>query len=59
MNGYINSLIVLPEDMHREFKTKLASEGRTQKEFFISIIRAYIDKGKDEKKEKDRSQKTS
>jgi len=54
MDGYKNTLIILPEEMHREFKTRLASEGRTAKEFFMSIIRAYIDKGKDEKKAKDK-----
>lgn len=54
-NGYKNTLIILPEETHRLFKTKLASEGRTAKEFFMTIIRAYIDKGKGEKKGKDRS----
>ena len=59
MDGYKNTLIILPSEMHREFKTKLASESRTAKEFFLSIIRAYVDKGKDGKKEKDQPQKTS
>ena len=54
MDGYKNTLIILPLDMHTKFKTKLASEGRTAKEFFLSIIRAYIDKGKDGTKGKDK-----
>jgi len=58
MDGYKNTLIILPLDMHREFKTKLASEGRTAKEFFLTIVRAYIDRGKDGKKGKDEPQKT-
>jgi len=57
-DGYKNILITLSEDIHRAFKTKLASEGRTAKEFYITITLAYINKGKDGKKETDRPKKT-
>jgi len=59
MDGYKNTLIILPIDIHRAFKTKLASEGRTAKEFFITIIQAYINKGKNGKKRKDGPKKIS
>lgn len=55
MNGYKNILVVLPEDLHRRFKTKLAREGRTAKEFYITVTGHYA---RDEETKKDGPQKT-
>ena len=43
----------LPDDLHRKLKTKLASEGRQQKELYLTLTEYYVN-GDDEKRKKER-----
>lgn len=49
-------LFFLPRDLHSKFKIKLAQEGRTAKEFFLSVVKIYVEengkKGKSKKSSK-------
>ncbi len=54
-----NLLITLSGDLHRKFKVKLAQEGRTGKEFFLTIIKHYVSEAKNDEKKPDRSQGVS
>ena len=49
---YKNLLIIVPVDLHRSFKVKLAKEDRTAKEFLLTVIKHYVegDDGKDRSK---------
>jgi len=48
--SYKNLLTIIPEDLHRKFKVKLAQEGRTGKEFILTVIKHYVTEDKNEKK---------
>jgi len=50
--SYKNLLIIVPEDLHRKLKMKLAQEGRTWKEFILTVIKLYAEQGSDEKNKK-------
>lgn len=47
--AYKNLLIIVPEDLHRKLKVKLAQEGRTWKEFILTVIKLYAEQEIDEK----------
>lgn len=46
---YKNLLTIIPEDLHRKFKVKLAQEGRTGKEFILTVIKLYVTEDKNDK----------
>lgn len=55
--SYKNLLIIVPEDLHRKLRIKLAQEGRTWKEFILTVIKLYAEQGSDEKTKKDKKDK--
>lgn len=38
--------IRMPEDMHRQFKAKVASEGKTMLEVILKLVQGYLDESK-------------
>jgi len=56
--SYKNLLIVIPENLHRKVKVKLAQEGRTLKEFFFTVLKYYVEEVKIEEKKPDGSKGT-
>jgi len=48
----------ISDDLHRRLKTKLAAEGRQQKEVFLTLTENYVGDDYEENK-KDRPQKGS
>lgn len=50
---------LVPDELHREFKIKLAEERRSAKEVFLTWIRIYVRGVADEKGKKDRLGKGS
>ena len=50
---YKNLLTIIPEDLHRKFKVKLAQEGRTGKEFILTVIKHYVSEVKNEETKTD------
>lgn len=35
--------VLLPDDLHKQFRIKLYQEDRTSKEFFLTSVRVYVD----------------
>ena len=56
--SYKNLLTIIPEDLHRKFKVKLAQEGRTGKEFILTVIKHYVTEVKNGENKKDGSKGT-
>lgn len=46
-------IVETPDDLHREFKAKLAQEGRTIKEFILTIITLYLNQEKNDEAKTD------
>ncbi len=55
---YKNLLTIIPVDLHRAFRVKLAKEDRTAKEFILTVIKHYVEE-EDEKVRKNGSEKPS
>jgi len=45
---------LIPDDLHRDFKIKLAEERRSAKEVFLSLVRIYVREDGDGKGKKDK-----
>jgi len=35
--------VLLPDDLHKEFRSKLFQDDRTSKEFFLTAVRVYVE----------------
>lgn len=57
LKDYKNILIVLPVELHRKFKVKLAKEDRTAKEFILTVIKLYAGQGENDKIKENGSKK--
>jgi hypothetical protein len=49
----------VPDDLHTEFRTKVASRGTTAKAVLLSFLRLYVSAGEDEKRQKIEPKKDS
>ncbi|MBA7625761.1 hypothetical protein ES703_33193 [subsurface metagenome] len=49
---------LIPDDLHRDFKIKLAEDERSAKEFFLSCVGIYVKEGGNEKQKKNRPEKS-
>ncbi|MBA7496243.1 hypothetical protein ES702_06842 [subsurface metagenome] len=50
-----NLNFIMPDDLHRKFRLKLFEEGKTIKEFILTVVRLYVeDEGNGDKSKKDR-----
>lgn len=45
---------LIPDDLHRDFKIKLAEERRSAKEVFLSLVSIYVKGDGNGKRKKDR-----
>ena len=50
---------LISDELHRDFKIKLAKEDRSAKEVFLTWVGLYVRKGGDGKGKKDRPEKGS
>jgi len=50
---------LVPDDLHRDFKIKLAEESRSAKEVFLTWVGIYVKENGNGKGKKDRSKKSS
>lgn len=53
------SSFLISDELHKKFKIKLAQEGRSQKEVFITWIEIYVKGDGNGREKKDRSGKSS
>lgn len=53
------SSFLISDELHKKFKIKLAEEGRSQKQVFLTWIEIYVKEGGDGKDKKDKSGKRS
>jgi len=50
---------LVPDDLHRNFRIKLAEESRSAKEVFLTWVSIYVKENDDGKEKKDGSKKSS
>ncbi|GAI90846.1 unnamed protein product, partial [marine sediment metagenome] len=49
--------ILLPDDLHKQFRDKLYQDDRTSKEFFLTAVRVYVEGGQAGPKKEDEKPK--